>query len=92
MNNIELRKKYGDHPENPIYAYPDHYFANKDGFTMHITNWLTFLSKFENTSNTSFFEFLENKILHCQIEYSEQDHRFANIDSVIKSLRLNGVS
>jgi predicted esterase YcpF (UPF0227 family) len=39
-----------------------------------------------------FFEFLENKILHCQIEYSEQDHRFANIDSVIKSLRLNGVS
>jgi hypothetical protein len=48
MNNIELRKKYGDHPENPIYKYPDHYFANKDGFTMHITNWLAFLSIFGN--------------------------------------------
>jgi hypothetical protein len=30
MNNIELRKKYGDHPKNPIYKYPDHYFDNKD--------------------------------------------------------------
>jgi len=56
MNNIELRKKYGDHPENPIYTYPDHYFANKDGFTMHITNWLTFLSKFANVPNLQFLE------------------------------------
>jgi len=30
--------------------------------------------------------------LMTNMHYSEQNHRFANIDSVIKSLRLNGVS
>jgi len=40
-----------------------------------------------------FLEFLETVPgLMTNMHYSEQDHRFANIDSVIKSLRLNEVS
>jgi len=40
-----------------------------------------------------FLEFLETVPgLMTNMHYSEQNHRFANIDSVIKSLRLNGVS
>ena len=40
-----------------------------------------------------FLEFLDTVPgLMINMHYSEQDHRFANIDSVIKSLRLNGVS
>lgn len=56
MNNKQLREKYGDHPENPIYTYPPHYFATKDGFTMHISNWKIFLSKFVNEPNLNFLE------------------------------------
>ena len=56
MNNKELRIKYGDFPENPIYTYPDHYFATKDGFTMHIPNWNMFLSKFRNEPDLNFLE------------------------------------
>jgi len=56
MNNYQLRQKYGDHPENPSYTYPPHYFATKDGFTMHITNWKSFLSKFVNEPNLNFLE------------------------------------
>ncbi len=56
MNNIQLREKYGDHPENPIYTYPAHYFATKDGFTMHISNWKNFLSKYVNEPNLNFLE------------------------------------
>ena len=40
-----------------------------------------------------FLEFLETVPgLMTNIHYSQQDHRFADIDNVIKSLRLNGVS
>ena len=40
-----------------------------------------------------FFEFLKtNEFPMNKIQFSKQDHRFANIDSVIKSLTLNGVS
>jgi predicted esterase YcpF (UPF0227 family) len=40
-----------------------------------------------------FLEFLETVPgLMINMHYSQQDHRFADIDNVIKSLRLNGVS
>ena len=40
-----------------------------------------------------FLEFLETVSgLMTNMHYSDQTHRFTNIDSVIKSLRLNGVS
>jgi len=40
-----------------------------------------------------FLEFLETVPgLMTNMHYSEQNHRFANIDSVVKSLTLNGVS
>ena len=56
MNNKQLREKYGDFPENPIFTYPNHYFATKDGFTMHISNWNVFLTKFKDLSNLNFLE------------------------------------
>lgn len=56
MNNKQLREKYGDFPENPIYTYPPHFFAPKDGFTMHISNWNFFLAKFKDEPNLNFLE------------------------------------
>lgn len=84
MNNLELRKKYGDFPENPVYIYPNHYFATKDGFTMHISNWNMFLSKFKNEPNLNFLEIgtgngrsgvwvLENILTHSTSKFTTVD-------------------
>lgn len=56
MNNKQLREKYGDFTKSEIYKYPDHFFSPKDDFTLHIQDWSTYFSKYENVSDLLFLE------------------------------------
>lgn len=56
MTNIELRKKYGDAIKTNYYIYPPHFFSPWDDFTLHITNWRCFLSRFDDKTNLKFLE------------------------------------
>jgi SAM-dependent methyltransferase len=56
MTNTELRAKYGDFTKTDVYEYPSHFFCPWDDFTMHITNWQSFLTRFEAQPDLNFLE------------------------------------
>jgi len=51
-----LREKYGDHPRNPSYTFPDHFFAPNDVFTTFIELWKEALKYYVDKPNLNFLE------------------------------------